>query len=76
MQTRKWQDKSGQDRYTTEIKASSMQMLDSRRAGAEESSAKKLSDDGFDVFNADVPFFDAPANTGFSGNEDFEEPAF
>ncbi len=30
LQTRKWQDQSGQDRYTTEIKASTMQMLDSR----------------------------------------------
>jgi single-strand DNA-binding protein len=28
--TRKWQDQSGQDRYTTEIVASEMQMLDSR----------------------------------------------
>lgn len=31
LQTRKWQDKtSGQDRYTTEIIADSMQMLDSK----------------------------------------------
>jgi len=30
LQTRKWQDKSGQDRYTTEIVANEMQMLDSR----------------------------------------------
>ena len=31
LQTRKWQDKtSGQDRYTTEIVADSMQMLDSK----------------------------------------------
>jgi len=33
LQTRKWQDQSGQDRYTTEIVANEMQMLDSR-AGA------------------------------------------
>jgi single-strand DNA-binding protein len=33
LQTRKWQDKSGADRYTTEIVANEMQMLDSR-AGA------------------------------------------
>ncbi len=31
--TRKWQDQSGQDRYTTEIIADQMQMLDSRGAG-------------------------------------------
>lgn len=30
LQTRKWQDKTGQDRYTTEIIANEMQMLDSR----------------------------------------------
>ena len=33
LQTRKWQDKSGQDRYTTEIVAGNMQMLDSRSGG-------------------------------------------
>ncbi|MDO8415885.1 MAG: single-stranded DNA-binding protein [Agitococcus sp.] len=32
--TRKWQDKTtGQDRYSTEIKASAMQLIDSRSAG-------------------------------------------
>jgi single-strand DNA-binding protein len=30
LRTRKWQGKDGQDRYTTEIVASEMQMLDSR----------------------------------------------
>lgn len=30
LQTRKWQDNNGQDRYTTEIVANEMQMLDSR----------------------------------------------
>ncbi|MYM64618.1 single-stranded DNA-binding protein [Pseudomaricurvus sp. HS19] len=30
LRTRKWQDQSGQDRYTTEIVAGDMQMLDSR----------------------------------------------
>ena len=30
LRTRKWQDKSGADRYTTEIVASEMQMLDSK----------------------------------------------
>jgi single-strand DNA-binding protein len=33
LRTRKWQDKSGLDRYTTEIVANEMQMLDSRGAG-------------------------------------------
>ena len=32
LRTRKWQDQQGQDRYTTEIVAREMQMLDSRAA--------------------------------------------
>lgn len=34
LRTRKWQDKDGQDRYTTEIVGNDMQMLDSRSSGA------------------------------------------
>ncbi len=33
LRTRKWQDQSGQDRYTTEIVGNEMQMLDSRGGG-------------------------------------------
>ena len=33
LQTRKWQDNSGNDRYTTEIVADNMQMLGSRGGG-------------------------------------------
>ncbi len=35
LQTRKWQDQSGQDRYTTEIVANEMQMLGGRGGGGE-----------------------------------------
>jgi single-strand DNA-binding protein len=35
LRTRKWQDQSGQDRYTTEIVAQEMQMLDSRGAAGD-----------------------------------------
>ena len=34
LQTRKWQDKEGQDRYTTEVVANDMQMLGGRSGGA------------------------------------------
>ena len=34
LQTRKWQGQDGQDRYTTEIVANDMQMLDSRGGAA------------------------------------------
>jgi len=33
LRTRKWQDKSGNDRYTTEVAADEMQMLDGRGEG-------------------------------------------
>ncbi|MBY5985840.1 single-stranded DNA-binding protein [Halomonas denitrificans] len=35
LQTRKWQDQNGQDRYSTEIVASDMQMLDGRGEGGQ-----------------------------------------
>jgi single-strand DNA-binding protein len=34
LRTRKWQDQQGQDRYTTEIVASDIQMLDSKGGGS------------------------------------------
>jgi single-strand DNA-binding protein len=37
LRTRKWQDKNGADRYTTEIIANEMQMLDGRGEGASSS---------------------------------------
>ena len=35
LRTRKWQDKSGTERYTTEIVANEMQMLDSKGGGSQ-----------------------------------------
>lgn len=67
LQTRKWQDKTtGQDRYTTEIIADSMQMLDSKGGGSSsnESSAYERpaaasapqSAPALDNFDDDIPF--------------------
>jgi single stranded DNA-binding protein (ssb) len=39
LRTRKWQDQQGQDRYTTEIVANEMQMLDGRGSEGASSSA-------------------------------------
>ena len=39
LQTRKWQDKEGHDKYTTEIVASEMQMLGSRGGGGSSAGA-------------------------------------
>ncbi len=49
IQTRKWQDQSGQDRYTTEIKASEMQMLGGRGGGG---SAPLNDNGGSNQYNA------------------------
>ena len=37
LRTRKWTDKDGQERYTTEVRGDSMQMLDSARGGENQS---------------------------------------
>lgn len=41
LQTRAWEDKEGQKRYTTEVKALSIQMLDSKSDGGSGSSNNK-----------------------------------
>lgn len=65
IQTREWEDKDGQKRYTTEIKALSMQMLDSRGSsgsGSQSDQQKKPAaatvdiDDSFDDMDDDLPF--------------------
>jgi single-strand DNA-binding protein len=37
LRTRKWQDKTGQERYTTEIICNDLQLIDSRGPGSESS---------------------------------------
>jgi len=55
LQTRKWQDKEGKDRYTTEIVADQMQMLGSR--DEEKEVAKPTQDPtGFEDMESDIPF--------------------
>ncbi|NBC66619.1 MAG: single-stranded DNA-binding protein [Bacteroidetes bacterium] len=64
IQTRQWEDKDGQKKYTTEIKALNMQMLDSRSdsmGGGAPSKPKNNSataeiDDSFDDMDDDLPF--------------------
>jgi single stranded DNA-binding protein len=46
LRTRKWQDKEGQDRYTTEIRADEMKMLGSRQ-GMGGSDAPSRNEGGF-----------------------------
>lgn len=54
LQTRKWQDKEGKDRYTTEIVADQMQMLGSREEAKEV--AKTPASANFDDMESDIPF--------------------
>jgi single-strand DNA-binding protein len=69
VQTRKWTDKEGQDRYTTEIVADRMQMLGSRSGGsarpmpeeedaapAGKPAATGKQGGGFDDMEDDIPF--------------------
>ena len=69
IQTRKWQDKEGQDRYTTEIVADRMQMLGSHGNSFEVSDSPSESrppqqrpaqqaqqKGGFDDMDDDIPF--------------------
>ena len=56
LQTRKWQDKEGQDRYTTEIVASELQMLGSKGDNQSGQPAPKAQQGGgFDNFD-EPPF--------------------
>ena len=57
LRTNKWQDKDGNDRYTTEIIANEMQMLDSRGENIEASAPSTGSpDQGDPRFDDDIPF--------------------
>ncbi len=50
LQTRKWQDKEGQDRYTTEIRGDEMKMLGSRQgAGGGDASGRQYDAGGYDA---------------------------
>ena len=61
LKTRKWQDKNGQDKWTTEIVAHEMQMLDSKPKGdnQQSSSAPKPQSapaPAHDDFDDEIPF--------------------
>ncbi|MBI1175717.1 MAG: single-stranded DNA-binding protein [Sideroxydans sp.] len=72
LQTRKWQDKEGKDRYTTEIVVNEMQMLGSKSGGssfevvdrpaaasgapASRPAAAAPAKGNFDSFDDDIPF--------------------
>jgi single-strand DNA-binding protein len=75
LRTRKWQDQSGQDRYTTEIRADQMQMLGRREGAGGDSpsyeSAPSASRGGATSRPASAPA-QAPAKSG-GGFGDFDD---
>jgi single-strand DNA-binding protein len=63
LRTRKWQDKDGNDRWTTEVVADEMQMLGGRSGGGGSASmnqdpgpASAPAQPGPDDFDDDIPF--------------------
>ena len=57
IQTRKWQDKDGNDRYTTEIVAREMKMLDSKGGNREsQDSRQEPEQQPYSSMGDDVPF--------------------
>jgi len=69
LQTRKWQDQNGQDRYTTEVVANDMQMLGSRGGDA-----GGASQGGGFRQKPQAQQAAAPANTGGGGFDDDDIP--
>jgi single-strand DNA-binding protein len=80
LQTRKWQTKEGQDRYTTEIIADQMQMLGGREGGSNASydggmdQSSGMDDSAYSQAPARqaAPAKAAPAASG-SNFDDFED---
>lgn len=66
LQTRKWQDKDGNDRYTTEIIADQMQMLGGRGDGGGQSSAPRQQQQA----PRQAPSAPAPSGDDGSGDDD------
>jgi single-strand DNA-binding protein len=73
LRTRKWQDKQGNDRYTTEIIADNMQMLGGRAggAGAMSGGPERGAGSGAPPPRDDYDQSPAPAPAG--GKEDFDD---
>jgi len=75
LRTNKWQDKSGQDRYTTEIIANDLQMLDSRGSGQEQASSSGYGQQQMPEANAgqQKPTATHQESTSTPAGSDFED---
>ena len=68
LQTRKWQDQSGVEKYTTEIIANEMQMLGGRGGGASGGFDAPPAGDNFGSSSASAPAKSAPSTA-----DDFDD---
>ncbi len=78
LQTRKWQTKEGQDRYTTEIIAESMQMLGGRDSGGGSSGSasnaqNQSASQGHDEFNQAPQRTSGASQAAATNFDDFED---
>ena len=78
LQTRKWQDQQGQDKYTTEIVASELQMLGGRSGGGGgssdfDSSSQGSSQPQYNSPKKQAPATPAPSSGNNNGFDDFDD---
>jgi len=73
LQTRKWQTKEGQDRYTTEIIADSMQMLGGRDGAPTQDSQPSSQPEAKDEFDQTPSRNNQSESTGSSSFDEFED---
>jgi single-strand DNA-binding protein len=75
LRTRKWQDQAGQDRYTTEIVASVMQMLDSQGSGdgSAKAAAQAAAYNAGQGSGANPPTSAQPQNPASGGFDAFDD---
>jgi single-strand DNA-binding protein len=64
LRTRKWQDKEGRDRYTTEINANEMQMLGGRPGGSSGGGGMGGAGGDYSSSRGEAPSRAAPAGAG------------
>ena len=81
LRTRKWQDQSGRDKYTTEIVANEMQMLDSRGGAGSGSSGyddgmQQQGPSGSGQGGYSKPQQQQPQPPGSSNNNNSTDPGF
>jgi single-strand DNA-binding protein len=79
LQTRKWQDKDGQDRYTTEIRGDEMKMLGSRQGMGGDVGGSRQESGAYDAPPPSRPAASttpsrAPAQSGGFGDFDDDIP--